>query len=185
MRLSLLLAVAVGLFATPPVGWADVPVDLTEFDPASGISVRQQGTRLEARWPLAEHETGVLILELHPQRPLIAELGIAAALDAASAALVRDIQPVTWLTVGSRDLSAQGWNVFFDNPPTRAHETFLARLDKERVRVSSHGRRTTIRISALSAGSFAGDLCVTLYAGCRLVHVEAVLSTRQDACAIL
>src|SRR5262249_53287597 len=35
------------------------------------------------------------------------------------------------------------------------------------------------------AGPFRGDLCFTVYPGCRLVHAEAVVSTVKDACAIL
>ena len=173
------------LLAVCQLAQADVAVDLTAYEPTSGVAIRQEGSRLHVRWPLAETEHGALILEFQPNQPLIAELGIAQTADGAAVPLVRNTQPVTLLTVGVRDLAAQGWNVFFDNPPTRPHETFLARLEKQKVRVQSQGCRTTVIVETLTAGPFHGDLRFTFYAGCRLIHAEAVLSTEKDACAIL
>src|SRR4029077_8121046 len=108
-------------------------------------------------WMMAEREEGVLTLELKSNQPLIAELGIAPTAGGAAIPLVRDMQPVTLLTVGVRDLAAQGWNVFFDNPPTRPHETFLAQFEKQKVRVQSQGCRTTVIVETLTAGPFHGD----------------------------
>src|SRR5262249_22040008 len=120
-----------------------------------------------------------------PDQPMIEELGIAKSDSAKPTRLLRNINLVTFLTVGTRDLSKQGWNVFFDNPPLRPHETYAAVLDKKKVRIQSQGRRSTIIIDGLVAGPFRGDLRFTVYSGCRLVHAEAVLSTEKDACAIL
>lgn len=183
--LKVFTALAMTLASTCQLVRGNVAVDLKAHDPASGVAVRHEGTRLHIRWPLADKEHGVLTLELEPDQPLIAELGIAPTADGAVSPIVRNAQPVTLLTVGVRDLAAQGWNVFFDNPPTRPHETFLAKLDKQRVRVQSHGRRSSVIIETLTAGPFRGDLRLTVYSGCRLVHAEAVLSTENDACAIL
>jgi hypothetical protein len=103
-----------------------------------------------------------------------------------STALLRKVNPVTFLTVGVRDLAAQGWNVFFDNPPRRPHETFSAVLPgRKNVRVESHGRRATVLLDGLSAGPFHGDLRFTVYPGCALVHCQAVVSTRKNVCDIL
>src|SRR5262249_30732575 len=88
-------------------------------------------------------------------------------------------------TVGTRDLSQQGWNAFFDNPPRRPHETFRAALEPKKVRVETRGRRGTVVLDGLTAGPFRGELQFTVYPGCRLVHAEAVASTDKDACAIL
>ena len=41
-----------------------------------------------------------------------------------------------------------------------------------------------IILDELSAGAFRGDLRFTVYPGCRLVHAEAVLSTKEDAAYI-
>ena len=50
------------------------------------------------------------------------------------------LNPVTLLTVGERDLKKPaGWVAFFDNPPLRPHETFLAKLGQRRLKVTTAG----------------------------------------------
>jgi hypothetical protein len=187
MRLPYLLLV--GLLASWPAqspARADgVPVDLAGYKPGSGVAVRQDDTRLRVSWPAAEGEHGVLVLQLRGPAPLIDELGLARTADGPATPLLRNVNPVTFLTVGTRDLSQQGWNAFFDNPPRRPHETFRAVLEPTKVRVQTGGRRGTVVIDGLAAGPFRGELRFTVYAGCRLVHAEAVLGTDKDACAIL
>lgn len=160
-------------------------VDLSAHKPESGVTVRQDATQLHVTWPMSGGTYGRLVLQLQANEPLIEEMGIARTADGPANPLLRKVQPVTFLTVGVRDLSAQGWNAFFDNPPKRPHETFPAILIKKAVRVQSHGRRSTVLIDGLSAGPFRGDLRFTVYAGCPLVHAEAVVRTEKDACAIL
>ena len=171
--------------AQPPRLPDGVAVDVSAYRPASGVAVRQEGTQLRIRWPIVDGEHGVLVLQLRADQPLIEELGIAKKADGPSTPLLRKVNPVTFLTVGVRDLSAQGWNVFFDNPPRRPHETFPAVLGRKKVRVESQGRRATVILDGLAAGPFRGDLRFTVYPGCALVHAEAVVSTDKDACAIL
>jgi hypothetical protein len=171
------------LVATPSAA-AEVAVDLSGHKAESGVVVRQDGDRLRLTWPIAEGEFGVLVLKLRPHEPLVEELGLAKTTGGTSVALLTKVTPVTYLTVGVRDLK-QGWDVFFDNPPRRPHETFAAVLDLKAVRAQSRGRRCTVILDGLSAGPFQGELRFTVYAGCRLVHVEAVLGTTGDACAIL
>lgn len=182
-RLALLTVLLV--LALSPRAAADVAVDLSGHKAASGVTLEKQGTRLQVRWPMAEKEYGVLVLRLEPKQALIDELGIAPTGDGKATSLLRQVDPATFLTVGSRDLSKQGWDVFFDNPPRRPHESFRAVLDPKQVRVESAGRRSTVILDGLSAGPFRGDLRFTVYPHCRLVHVQAVLSTDKDACAIL
>ena len=112
--------------ARPP---ADVAVDLSGHKPESGVAVRQDDGRLRVTWPMAEGEYGVLVLQLRAREPLIEELGIAKTADGPVTPLLRKVNPVTFLTVGVRDLS-QGWDTFFDNPPKRPHETFPAVLEQ-------------------------------------------------------
>jgi hypothetical protein len=169
--------------AHPPAG--AVSADLDGYRPASGVDVRQDGTRLRLTWPVAEGQHGVLVLQLQPREPLIDEIGLAKSAAGPVTPLLRKVTPVTLLTVGVRDLRPQGWNAFFDDPPLRPHETFPAVLDVKKARVESQGRRSTVILDGLSAGPFRGDLRFTVYPGCRLVHTEAVLSTERDACAIL
>ncbi len=163
----------------------NAPADFSEYNPASGVTVHQDGTRLRVAWPMADGAHGVLVLQLRPQEPLIEELGIAATARGPATPLLQKVNPVTFLTVGVRDLSKQGWNAFFDNPPRRPHETFPAVRETKRVRVRSQGRRGTVILDGLSAGPFRGELHFTVYPGCRLVHVEAVVATEKDGCAIL
>src|SRR5262249_15399262 len=115
-----------------PFSAAQPAVDLSGHRPASGVAIQQDGTRLRITWPMAEGEHGVLLLQLKPQDPLIEELGIASKADGPATVLLRKTNPVYVLTVGSRDLK-QGWDVFFDNPPRRPHESFLATLARSRV----------------------------------------------------
>jgi hypothetical protein len=187
MRLMPLLIAVLAPLATaqPRPSTGNPAVDLSAYKPASGVAVRQDGSRLRIAWPMADGEHGVLVLRLRAKQPLIEELGIARTANGRSTPLVRRVNPVTFLTVGTRDLSKQGWNVFFDNPPLRPHKTFAAALERNKVRVRSQGRRSTVIIDGLSAGPFRGDLRFTVYPGCRLVHVEAVVRTDKDACAIL
>jgi hypothetical protein len=184
MRSLLLPLLAVGLAARHAPA-TEIAVNLSAHNPQSGVTVRQQGQRLRIHWPIAAGEHGELLLDLRAGQPLIEQIGIAEAAGAQAMPLVRHVDPVTLLTVGSRDLSKHGWNVFFDNPPRRPYETFRAALEPTGVAVSSHGRRTTIALDGLSAGPFAGELHFTLYPNCRLVHVETVVSTDKDSCAIL
>lgn len=172
------------LLLVAPLCPAQPAVDLSGYQPESGVAIRQDGTRLRVSWPLAEGEHGVLHLQLKPEEPLIEELGIAGKADGPPVVLLRKTNPVYVLTVGSRDLK-QGWDVFFDNPPRRMHERFLATLSRSKVRVQSQGRRSTVVVEGLSAGPFQGDFRLTVYPGCRLVHAEAVVRTDQDACAFL
>src|SRR5205823_5923213 len=122
----------------------------------------------------------VLVLQLGADQPLVEELGIAKTAAGPSIPLLRNVTPVTFLTVGIRDLNAQGWNVFFDNPPRRPHEVFPAVLDRKKVRIESPGRRATVIVDEVLAGPFRGDLRFTVYAGCALVHVETIVSTEKD-----
>ena len=175
----LLASLLIPAAALPRASATEVQADFSAYRPDSGVAVRQDGTRLHVRWPIAEGEHGVLVLQLRPTEPLIEEIGIAPTGDGPSAPLLRKVNPVTLLTVGVRDLSKQGWNAFFDNPPRRPHETFPAVLAVQAVRVQSQGRRSTVVLDGLSAGPFRGDLRFTVYPGCRLVHVAGRPQHRQ------
>src|SRR5205807_1935822 len=77
------------------------------------------------------------------------------------------------------------FNTFFDAPAKRPHKAYKARLDLKSARVVGGGPRATIILGDLSAGPFAGTLQVTAYAGARLVHVEAVMGTKEGGVAYL
>jgi hypothetical protein len=198
MRRSLLgvvcLAVAAGL-ALPRAHAEDpIPADLSGYKGECGIDVRRDGDRLRVVWPLGDpggKEFGHLTLALAAGKPLIENLGIAPGAKEAAVAVLQGVEPVTSVTVGTR--TAPGgrppqmsvWNVFFDRPAGRPHRTYPAQMDLKRVRVRSEGRRAAVTLGELSAGPFTGELCFTFYAGARLVHVEAVVRTKEDRRAIL
>lgn len=179
------VAVLCSVLSAPLRAAGELSVDLSAFKADSGVVVRAQETRLRILWPIASGELGELVLNRRPGQPLIEEMGIVKAAGAPATPLVRNVNPVTLLTVGSRDLSKHGWNVFFDNPPRRPHETFLASLAATKAVVRSQGRRATVVFDGLSAGPFKGNLQFTVYPNCPLVHVEAVISTEKEPCAIL
>lgn len=156
-------------------------LDLSEYQGGSGVAVSQDDSTLRISWPLASGEQGVLILNRRLDRPLIQELSI----EARRTAILRGVNPVLYLTVGTRDLTRQGWNAFFDNPPRRPHETITATLARKNIRVRSFGKRATVTVDGLSAGSFHGELQFTFFPGCSLVQSTAVLSTEEDSRAIL
>ena len=160
-------------------------VDFAKYQKGSGVAIHQDGSRLRVRWPMADGEHGALTLQLQAGQPLIEELGWAKTAAGAATVVLRNVDPVTFVTVGTRDLSKHGWNVFFDNPPQRPHQTFPALLKIASAQVKTHGRHSTVILDGLSAGPFRGDLRFTVYPGCRLVHVEAVVSTDREATAFL
>jgi len=172
------------LLLTTHAACAADALDLSNYRPQSDVVVRAEGKLLHVEWPITNDERGVLVLSLDANAPLIQQLGVIRG-NAPITSLLDDVNPVTFLTVGSRNLEPQGWMAFFDNPPRRPHETFEARLDKNAARVESHGLSTTVIVETLTAGPFRGNLQLTVYPHCALVHVEAVLSTDEDARAIL
>ena len=86
MRLILAVVVLSGPGAALPAqAAADVTVDIAGHKAASGIAIRQDGTKLHVRWPMAEGEQGVFVLQLAAKQPLIEELGIARRANGVSA----------------------------------------------------------------------------------------------------
>src|SRR5437879_1607869 len=82
-----------------------IPVDFSGYAPSCGVEVKQEGDRLLVAWPIGEKEVGRLVLDLRPGQPLIDSLGIAAgASDLAM--LLRGVEPVVFLTVGTRQAPA-------------------------------------------------------------------------------
>jgi hypothetical protein len=171
----------------------EVRVDFANYSRDCGIEARQEGETLRVEWAAEEGgETGVLVLDLRAGKPLIASLGLAAGGDGkGEKALLKGVDPVTFLTVGTR-ATPEGhpphmspFNVFFDNPAQRPHQTYRSRLDLKTVRVTSEGRRASVELGDLAIGPFAGQLVLTVYDRGRLVHVEAVVSTQEDRRAIV
>jgi hypothetical protein len=185
--LVLILGLAAGIQARGDA----IAVDLSGYDPECGISVRHEESLLNVRWPLGEGEHGKLLIDLEAGHPLIASLGGDPRDGVGTLPVLRGVDPVTLLTVGTRGAppgrppTMSVFNTFFDTPANRPHQTERVRLDLKRARVTSHGPRVAIVLGDLSCGAFRGELHLTVYAGARLLHVETVVRTGEPDRAIL
>ncbi len=181
----------ISLFAATIVHAQDSPtVDLSAYSNECGVLVTHQNERISVSWAASKDEFGRLVLNLRAGQPLIEQIGISRTPQGNVDVLLENVDPIVFLTVGTRDVppgkpADQKWQVFFDKPANRPHETIASKLDLKRVDVMSTGKRATVKVSDLSAGSFHGTLQFTFYSDCRLMHVEAVLSTEQDRRAII
>ena len=187
-----LLAILCGtsLLAAGPAAGEDVPADLSGFRSGPGVTVRHEGDTIAVAWPIEGGETGRLVLDLRPGVPLIALMGLSNE-KGEEVAILAGVDPLTTVTVGSRlgtndrPPGMSPFNTFFDAPAKRPHQTYKARLDLKRARVTGGGPRATVILGGLAAGPFSGTLQFTVYSGTRLVHVEAVMSTAEDNRAYL
>jgi hypothetical protein len=170
-----------------PAAANKVAVDLTAFQGGPDFSAEHSEAEnvLRLRWRIGGDEFGALTLNLQPGQPLIALLGQARAGEA-ERAFLKNVNPVTLLTIGERDLkNPAGWVAFFDHVPARGHRTVAAVLKKTNVRVSTFGARTMVRIGDVTAGAFRGALELSVWRNSPLLFIETVVSTDEDARAIV
>jgi hypothetical protein len=155
------------------------------FAAESGAVLDQSATELRVTWPMSPDEHGVAVFSLDDTRPLIQSLAVAPK-GQPPIMIFRALNPVTLLTVGSRDsTNPQGWGAFFDNPPRRHYETYAVSLGRRQVHATHHGARTTIALAEARAGTFHGDVRFTFYRNSPLLHVETVLTTQEEWRALL
>lgn len=156
-----------------------VPVDVSKYSSASRVLMEAGPERVELRW---RNESGlwrILRLNLKDESRLI---DVIAGKDV----FLRASSPVFLLTIGSRDMDPRrGWIRFFDKVHKRPYVQHRVGMHITGARVSSQGRSTTVSIDRLVAGSFTGRLEFTVYDGCGLIQVEAVLTTEEKARAIV
>jgi hypothetical protein len=198
--LALFAAAVVWLFLGNPDAAADLTVDLAGYNSRCGVKVgvgaAGDGSPITVEWPIVEDadDVGRLVLDPRPGKPLFSSLAIApggSGTGTAAITLLEAVDPVTFVTVGSRESPAgrppemSVFNVFFDSPAERPHQSYRSELKVERARVISEGRHATVILGPLKVGPFHGDLHVSVYRGCRLVHVEAVVSTSEERRAYL
>ncbi|MEW6301916.1 MAG: hypothetical protein AB1705_00490 [Verrucomicrobiota bacterium] len=166
-----------------------VEPEVSAYSESCGVEVRREGDGLVVAWPMERGEQGRAVLSLVSGAPLVRRMEIVTG--TAVTELLRDVEPLAVLSVGTRrappgrppEMSI--WNVFFDKVPDRPYQTHRAELKLARVKVSSAGRRATVAVGPVKAGGFAGELQLHFYAGSRLVHLEAVVSTSEDRRAIV
>lgn len=159
-------------------------IDLSKYDASSEIRVSQEGELIRVEWPVRDGSSRSVTLSLDEKTPLIREF--SATVDGKSKPVLENVDPVTLLTVGTRDLTRiQGWMAFFDNPRKRPYETFLVQLERGEAFARSEGNRTIVSVGRTSAGPFSGNFQFTFYPGSPFVRAEAVMSTKEDARAII
>src|SRR6185369_12343851 len=161
------------LFSQLALGFALAALGfLNNFAADSGVALEQSEMQLRVTWSVSAEENGMAVFSLDETKPLIESLGIAARGQPATV-VMKALNPVTLLTVGSRDSkNPQGWGAFFDNTPRRPHQMYLVILGKQRVQTTNHGTRTTVSLAEASAGGFRGDVRFTFYRNSPLIHVE-------------
>lgn len=177
---------------------ATVAVDLSGFRGGTGepdtaaIAFRVDGPTLEARWSISPGKSGWLSLNLRRGEPLIQNLGIInAALGGRRSAILAEVDPVTFVTVGTR-VAPRGrppgmspFNVFFDSPAKRPSQTYQAKLNLRSVKVTGDVHRATVALGGLTIGPFTGELRFHLSKLSSLLQVEAAIQTDQDGLAIV
>mgnify|MGYP007043344297 CR=1 FL=1 len=172
------------LIVTKHFAVAQVSIDFSGFDRKGGAEVKDNGNTLQVIWPAGQDKAGTLVLNKSAQAPLFEEMLISSG--GSKNVIGRNVNPLFLLTVGERDLSKEsGWNIFFDKTAYKPHQTFKASLEKENIKVSSYGQRTIIKVDKMEAGNFSGWLEISLYHGSPLLNIAAVLSTEENAKAII
>ncbi|MFO0958748.1 MAG: hypothetical protein U0800_15170 [Isosphaeraceae bacterium] len=168
----------------------DLAWTLDGYRPDCGVELRAEAGRMLLRWPIAEGERARLAIDPRPDRPLVEFLEIATG-EGEPKVVLKAADVSFFLTEGSRESppdrppSMSVFNVFFDSPANRPHASYKARLDRTSARVFSRGRSATVALGGLSAGPFRGELHLSAYPGCRLIQVEAVVTTDEDRRAFL
>ena len=144
--------------------------------PLTRVVLQQSQTQLRVTWSISAAETAKSYSA--STKPAAHRIARCRGGGQPVAVVLKALNPMTLLTVGSRDAkNPQGWGAFFDNPPQRPSETFLVALGKRRVQTTNEGNRTTISLAEAAAGGFRGDVRFTFIATARFSHVETVMIT--------
>lgn len=163
--------------------YAQIPVDLSDFDKQGEATAEVSGNVLDVTWPAGENKQGIVKIYLDKGSPLFSSIQLNN--EEESAEIASNLNPVFVLTEGQRNLDRNGWNTFFDRTAYRPYEVNTVELDRRDAKVSTDGSRTKIKISEAEAGQFSGNLEITLYNGSPLMKTEAVISTQKDSTAII
>jgi hypothetical protein len=170
---------------------AAAAVDMSRYSTSCGVTVARDDHLLKLEWGAGGSSSSMLVLSLEPGSPLIRNIVRWSGDKYSQMSFMERLDPVVFMTVGSRnnppgrppDMSI--FNVFFDKPADRTNRTYTSEFALQEVRVASEGRRLHVEIGKLAIGPFAGHWEFTVYSGCPLVQVEAVVSTTEDRRAII
>lgn len=165
---------------------AQTPVKTAGFNAKNGakLTLDKRNNQLSVKWPAGNKTFGNVVIDLNKDAPLFKRIELVKG--STTSQLVKNADPLFWLTVGKRDLVSQnGWNIFFDKVPQKPHRSYKIDLNKGDASVSSYGSRTVISIGGLSAQDFKGSLEITLYNGSAMLNIAAVVATPNDSTAIV
>jgi len=179
-----------------PLAWAaaaraETPIDLAGYDAGCAVRVEGWNGNLRVVWPISEGEEGEATLDLSGDKRLIQKLAVRKGEGEAAEILV-GVDPAWFLTVGERkppasrppETTDDKWQVFFDNPHQRPHETFTSKLAITKATVTGKGQRATVSADGLTIGPFKGMIEITFFAGSRLMRIDAVVTTEKDLLAV-
>ena len=178
-----LAAFCLAAFAPAQDGRA-VPIDLNAYDSDCGVSLKVDKNSLKAKWNTREGSTE-LTLNLSGKGALVQSVAVARG-TAKPVAVLRDADPITVLTVGKRDLKKRGgWTIFFDRTSRKPSESGKLDFKLDSAVARSKGNRCMIELGGLQGQAFSGKWRFTLYAGCDLIHLQAIVRTEKDSRALL
>jgi hypothetical protein len=190
-RTTVALFAASILVALPPAARGEATIDLAKYDAKCQVQVERVGSELLIAWPLTAdgaNEQGRVALDLSGAGPLVRELAIREGSEPPRS-IIAGVDPAFYLTVGSRVIppgkpAEKPWEVFFDNPHRRPHDTHAGVIDLQRATVAGAGSRARVTIDSLALGPYRGSLVFTFYAGSRILRVEAAVETKEEGRAI-
>tara|TARA_R110002020_G_scaffold312101_3_gene527591 strand:+ start:17573 stop:19702 length:2130 start_codon:yes stop_codon:yes gene_type:complete len=163
---------------------AQVPVDLSDHNRRGPTTATVQSNVLEIGWPTGTDATGKLFIDLTAGNPLFKSIQLQKK--GLWKEIATGLDPQFILTEGIRDLEKRGgWNIFFDVTAYRPYKAHTVVRDIRQVKVLSEGSRTRIVMGDVKAGNFKGTLELTLFNGSPLLNMAAVVSTQEDAKAII
>ncbi len=164
--------------------FAQIAVDLKNFDKKSNVQVEVKDNMLHVSWPTGVTEIGKIAFDLRSEKPLLSTIQVVE--NNISHTVSKNLDPAFIVNVGKRDLISQnGWNIFFDKTAYLPYETYTVKVVKSGVKVISSGTHTKIRVEGATAGPFSGSIDITLYNGSPLLNISAALTTKRDSVAII
>lgn len=167
-----------------PAAQAQLKLNTKLFNKHSEARIAWHNQLLEITWPTGKTEFGKVQFDLSPASPLFKRILLGTPTK--SVTVSEGLDPVFVLSIGKRDLLSQnGWNIFFDKVPSKPFQVFPIVITKNSVAVETVGSRTVVKIGRLTADHFSGVLEVTFYNGSPLFNIAAVMSTQDDATAVV
>lgn len=189
MRPTMMVLVALtGAWSWFDVAMAETVIDMSGYQADCAVKVSGFNGHLIIQWPTSAGEVAEVSLDLGGQNPLFERMSLLSP-NAERTTILERVDPVWYVTVGSRQPAAdkpseRKWEVFFDNPQRRPHQTHPSQLSIQNASVRGSNQRAIVTINGLTAGPFAGAIQLSFYAGSRMVRVDAALRTDQDLLAV-